>query len=323
MIPKKLKNFFISYFLIAFLLIPEISYAKDYFRIVVLGDMHLPVRSQNNEIEKVKNKIIKAKENTIEDINSWEDVDQVVAVGDITGEKGTINEYEYAKEFLKRLKKPYWLITGNHDYIYYGDIHEKPETVSIGERIRIRTEKLKRFSEYFKMAELYYAKSVLNYLLLFLSANEVDNQFSVEMHYSELNWLSKTLAQNKNRPTIIFYHAPLKGTVTNSSGGIAGDNMVAQPEGSIKSILAKNSQVFLWVSGHSHTAAYEPGFKAKYNLFEKKVLNIHNADMERSDIWTNSIYLYKNKVIIKTFDHKTGQWLNKLERKIKPPVLKK
>ena len=60
---------------------------------------------------------------------------------------------------------------------------------------------------------------------------------------------------------------------------------------------------------------------------------IHNADMNGSSIfsddamkstrhdtiWTNSLFLYPDRVNVRTYDHKQAIWLKDLERTIKTP----
>ena len=41
------------------------------------------------------------------------------------------------------------------------------------------------------------------------------------------------------------------------------------------------------------------------------------ADMQdRNVVWTNSLFLYPDRVVVKTFDHAAGAWMPKLEREI-------
>ncbi len=81
----------------------------------------------------------------------------------------------------------------------------------------------------------------------------------------------------------------------------------------------QNSQVFLWVSGHTHTSPKEESFAAPINSYANRVTNIHNTDMNRETIWTNSLFLYPDKVVVKTYQHKSGIWLPDFERTISAP----
>jgi 3',5'-cyclic AMP phosphodiesterase CpdA len=51
---------------------------------------------------------------TVSDLNQQDDLDFVVLTGDIT-EMGTKAEIALAKEILSALKKPWYVIPGNHD----------------------------------------------------------------------------------------------------------------------------------------------------------------------------------------------------------------
>ena len=158
---------------------------------------------------------------------------------------------------------------------------------------------------------------------LILPMDSLDSGQLTQMSEEQLNWLRQELAANTGRPTIIFFHAPLKGTLTNYRESINTPDFVAQPDKPIAQILRQHPQVFLWVSGHTHTAATQNDFAAPVNAWEGRIMNIHNADMDRETIWTNSLYLYPDKVVIRTFDHAQGRWLDGLERTIALPALPK
>ena len=110
------------------------------------------------------------------------------------------------------------------------------------------------------------------------------------------------------------------------------ENFVAQPHRRIRKIINATPQIFLWVSGHTHISPTNVKFNHSVNVYEKRVTNIHNCDMDgrsylldtdfettkHTNIWTNSLYLYQQKVVIKTYDYKKSQWLENLTREIKP-----
>ena len=74
--------------------------------LVVLGDMHLP---GNN---------LALKAQVLQTINSWRDVEAVVAVGDLCEGDGSAAEYAAIKSFFEPLAKPLLPVVGNHDFIY-------------------------------------------------------------------------------------------------------------------------------------------------------------------------------------------------------------
>ena len=278
---------------------------KPYHHLVVLGDPHLPGKN------------IEAKEHVIQKINSWNDVEMVIAVGDICEDRGTDEEYAAARKFFDKLNKPLYPIVGNHDYIYEDNLSSK------GNRLRAspysNEAKLHRFRETFRLPSIYYDKKVGSYLLVFLSTDQSD--FLAQISEKQIEWLSTELDKNNKTPTLIFFHAPLKGTLHDYESKANTPDYIAQPSAKIHDILMNNPQVFLWISGHTHTSPKEESFASSINVYKERITNIHNTDMNRETIWTNSLCMYPDKIIVKTYDHKRGAWLPDLERTIFPPSL--
>ena len=274
------------------------------YHLVVLGDPHLP------------GKFLPAKERVLQTINAWADLGAVAVLGDICEDTGTAVEYAVAKRFFATLTKPAFFIAGNHDYIY------EDAKDAQGRRVRgspgSRSAKLARFRETFGVAEVYSSRRLDSYLLIFLSTDHLLSNQLAEMSDRQFGWLRAELAKNSHVPTAIFFHAPLKDTLTNYNENANKDNFVAQPEREIRELLLRSPQVFLWVSGHTHTPATNESYAAPINLYENRVTNIHNADMNRERIWTNSLFFYPDRVVVKTFDHKAGVWMEKLERMVQP-----
>lgn len=288
--------------------------AEGYYRIVVLSDAHLPVKSFNIKNIDKSDKIIAAKNKVLEDINSWQDVGAVAVLGDVVGDTGTDKEYAYAESYFSKLHKPKFFVVGNHDYIYQNN------TSANGSYIKGDTDsrrlQLSKFKKTFALYELYYAKKVEGYLLIFLSVDSLDSSYLTQLSSEQLSWFKETLKSNPKVPTIVFFHAPLKGTLSNYNNTANKPNFIAQPEGEIDEIINNNKQIVLWVSGHTHTPATNASFASDINLYRGRVLNVHNADMDRETIWTNSLFLYPNKIVIRTFNHSTEKWMNNLERTI-------
>ncbi len=276
---------------------------------------------------------MEAKEKAIDHVNSWSDVDSVVILGDICDRKGSEEEYAFAKQFLSRLTKPFYLVTGNHDVLYEQDSFVQGRRMGFSEE---RAVKLNRFRETFGLKEIYYSKKVRHYLLVFLSIDNLYSNYHAAMSQEQLKWFEAELDANKTTPTIVFYHAPLKGTLTGSNVvALFNHFFAAQPAGEIKKIIHRNPQVFMWVSGHIHTAPENINYVHSVNLYDGRVLNVHNADMDgrsfvshaglgvgtHDNIWTNSFFLYPDRVVIKTYDQKKGYWLEEKTREIRSPVL--
>jgi Icc protein len=279
--------------------------AERPFGIALIGDPHLP------------GKEIAAKENLLRTIDSWDDIDQVVVLGDICKETGTPAEYAFAKEFFSRLHKPLRLVAGNHDYIY------NDATDSEGRKVKasptVRRLKLARFAETFEMKEIYSSERVGNYLLVYLSTDDLNSDQLAKLSETQVKWLSELLSRNRNLPTILFFHAPLAGTLKTYNKDTNTPSFIAQPSIRLYDLIRENAQIFLWVSGHLHVPATNESYSSPVNVYEKQVTVIHNADLERKRPWTNILYLYPGKVIVRTYDHGQKSWRPDLERTILAP----
>ena len=298
---------------------------REYYQIVVLSDVHLP---GNIPIQKEK---------AIATINSWPDVDLVAVTGDIVSKGGDKNEYDDAQRFFASLSKPKAMVGGNHDYIYPDSYPVNPATGHHQKESspELRRQKLERFKQTWGLQEIFYSKRAGGYLLVFLTPDDlVTNNYS-QITDRQLDWLRGELQKNKGTPTIIFFHAPLQGTYASQKilKSKTPDSYNAEPVEKIRQILLQNPQVFMWVAGHLHIAPTNRDFKSEINLYEKQVVVLHNTDMngdsiladadlkstKHDAIWTNSLFLYPDRVVVKTYDHKQGVWLTNLERVIISP----
>jgi Icc protein len=312
--PDKLLIGAVAIFLsLCLLLAPSLAAPRqDYYRIVLLADPHLPSKASKTAEPVRHDKITAAKSKLIEDINAWGDVGEIVVLGDIAAVRGTADEYAYAVAYFAKFRAPRVFITGNHDYIYLDEPGQNGRSVR-GDA-EARGEKLERFKETFGLTELYRSQKLGQYLLIFLSVDSLESPYLAQISDRQLKWLQGELQKSPAAPTIIFYHAPLAGTLASYNKSVNTPNYIAQLEQPIADIIAGNPQILLWVSGHTHTPADNPSFASAVNLFAGRVTNIHNTDLDREGIWTNSLFLYADKVTVKTFNHKKGAWVGELER---------
>jgi 3',5'-cyclic-AMP phosphodiesterase len=277
---------------------------KGYYGIALIGDPHLPGKELPTKISALRT------------IDGWTDIDRVVVLGDICKETGTPAEYAAAKEFFGRLQKPARFVAGNHDYIY------ADERDLSGRRVKAlpdaRRVKLERFVETFGLSGVYGSERLGGYLMIYLSTDDLDSAHLTQISDGQLAWLRKKLAKNRNIPTLIFFHAPLAGTLYQYNEQANTPSFIAQPAGRLHSLIMENPQIFLWVSGHMHVPATSESFSAPVNLYQARLMNIHNPDLERRTIWTNVLRLYPDRVVIRTWDHVKGAWLDGLERTIHP-----
>jgi 3',5'-cyclic-AMP phosphodiesterase len=290
--------------------------ATEYERIVILGDPHLPVQPAIARTPQQQAAVIEAKEKVVDDINSWDDVSRVVVVGDLVGRWGTESEYATVKEFLAKIKPPVSPIMGNHEFMYTdADIARK----LLWGSSELRQAKMQRFRTTFGLPEVYYSIKTEHYLLLFLSPDMTNAQYQTQISTKELGWLETQLQNNQGLPAIVFFHAPLAGTLPFYNKDANTPQFIAQPEEPLRAIIHRHLQLFLWVSGHTHTPPTNLGYASSLNLYENQVTNIHNTDMDRQTIWTNSLYLYPDKVVVRTYNHKQQVWVDELERTILVP----
>jgi len=278
--------------------------SRAYHHLVILGDPHLPGRDLEN------------KKHVLEKINSWDDVEMVIAVGDICEYFGTDAEYAAAKEFFSILHKPLYSIAGNHDYIYESSVEPNSKRLSMGSQATQQA-KLGQFRKTFGLTHHFYSRNVGGYLLVFLSTDHLN--YLSGMSEQEIAWLRSELGENLKTPTIIIFHGPLKGTLRDYKRFVNTPNYIAQPTETIHEILMNNPQVFLWVSGHTHTPPLEESYASPVNVYAGQVTNIHNKDMNSGTIWTNSLYLYPDRVVVKTFNHQEEIWLPAFDRTITLP----
>lgn len=53
------------------------------------------------------------------------------------------------------------------------------------------------------------------------------------------------------------------------------------------------------------------------NCYHGCILNVYNADWDNgSDIYTNSLYLFEDKIVIRTYSHRQHAWLPQFDRVI-------
>ena len=284
-------------------------------RIVLVGDPHLPYKATVSSAAEGE-AIILAKESMRSDINGWAGVARVVALGDITANRGTEKEYSQAAAFLERFSAPLVPVAGNHDYIYT----DQPGAlgVVVAGSPASRTEKLGRFAAAFRLSSFQSEESLAGYELVYLSTDSTNTRYQAGLSDASLSWLETMLERNPSKPTIVFYHAPLAGTLI-KNGATASGNAVAQPADRIDAILRRNPQVFLWVSGHTHTLPSDPNFASAMNLYDGRVMDIHCPDLGHARIYTNSLWLYPDRVVVRTYDHLARGFLSALDRSIVTP----
>lgn len=298
---------------------PEHWYS-DQYHVAVLSDMHIPPDPGTRT---------PYQEAAIQTFNSWADLDMVVVAGDNVDRGGTAEAEVEAKLLLDKLFAPYRVVGGNHDYLYddlYTPNLASGHTLKQGPESRIA--KLEVFKTNWGLEKLWYSERLGNYLFVFMTPDGLNTNNYCEVTDNQLDWFSAELAANKNTPTIVVFHCPLTGTKPElppeiqPDGNIFLDSDFAEPASKIKTILLANKQVFMWVSGHTHTQPTTDFFNSPLNLYENQVMNIYNPNFNSgATIWTNSLFLKPDMVIVRTYNHKEKRWMEEQERTIAIPQL--
>lgn len=149
-------------------------------KFVVVGDPHIKAIIDNDTgAERLKY--------IIDTVNKM-DIDFIVFMGDIT-DKGTRTQYQLSKDILSNLKKPYYVIIGNHDLMTNDNM----------------------FKEYYgnseKIENIKGRNTGTIYQLLFVSTYGDRNESG---NLTNLYWSFDFSKANKTIPTLIFSHSPVR-----------------------------------------------------------------------------------------------------------------
>lgn len=154
------------------------------------------------------------------------------------------------------------------------------------------------------------------YLLLFLPTDGGSKNSPYGISRESMDWLKKELKENPEKPTLIFFEAPLFDTIIPRNAEEGDPAHYAQPGGTLDLIMLTNPQIRLWVSGHTALTPRDSEFASDHNVYHGKVLDLYNSSWNGKEKWTNRISLYKNRILIETYDHQKGEWLKDLTRQI-------
>lgn len=188
-------------------------------------------------------------ERALDVIDGIPGIDAAAVLGDLVEKAGTPAELARAAATLKRLRTDLIPIPGNHDYRYESDGKGDKRIASPS----IQKANLERFRTTFGLSSLRQYRLVAGHLLVFLPTDALGAKNLVTMSSATVTWFADLLEQHKAVPTVVFYHAPLKGSFTVGEGHLSEANSCAQPAGRIADILKANPQVCLWVAGHRHS----------------------------------------------------------------------
>lgn len=172
--------------------------------------------------------------NCVKAINALEPKPDVVLItGDISND-GTTEQFIYAKKILDKLNAPYFVIPGNHDS------RESTRKIFCDQTCPVTT-----------------SDTYINYVIdqfeirLIALDSTIHEKPGAELCPERLNWLNQKLAQEPEKPTIIFmHHPPVKCSVleTDTDGFIGADKL--------GDIIEKYSNIKAILCGHIHLQAH-------------------------------------------------------------------
>lgn len=286
---------------------------KDYYHIVIISDLHLPVRTKSFPAAADQKDVWQKKQKLLQTINAWTDVDEVALLGDLAARYGKEAEFKVVDEYVGALRYPYYAVAGNHDYAYKDEpVNKKKQKLAQG-TLGEKKAKLAAFQKRYHLPAAYYARDVGNCRLLYLSPDGCGS--NVELSAEQLAWLQQEIATHKNGSVLFFCHGPLKGTLRTYNKKINTVSATAQPDTKLAEILAAVPPGSLWISGHTHTPPTNDSYAdISVNRVNRNLVNIHNPTIDAKKLYTNSLYIYKDKLVIRTYDHNNGVWLQALER---------
>jgi len=270
------------------------------FELAIINDLHV----NKGEYED-KARVIKV-------LNGWSNIDAVAVCGDLSHKNASPSEFALAKKFLDGLHHKKYVVNGNHDY-RYSDQLKSNGGIQRG-KSSLQKEKLARFMKTYGLKSPHYAVKASGYLLVFLCDDEINGKYLVTLSDNSLDWLDKTLDENKNTPTLIFCHAPLEGSLKKI--GSLGPSSFAQPAERIEKILRAHKQVIVWTAGHTHLGPSNENYSSSRTFWHKQVHVVISPNLGKGR-WVNTLTLAPGCVTVKTYDCYNKKWMKKYEKKFK------
>lgn len=256
------------------------------------------------------------------DLRNAERLDAIVGVGDIA-ENGLAEEYKLAYDEFAPIDTRFIMATGNHDI-----------------RLRAYSQSTSRFYQFvdelngedtiegrvYSEGKLAYSEVVNGYKFIVMGSDRTEFE-EAYISNEQLEWLDSELAGEKGKPVFVVLHQPLKlthnlpttwGNGTNEKAGSVGEQ-----SDDIKAILAnraKDSTVIL-ITGHLHAGFSQYSYEKidGFHSINVPALSIENKDGEEGGNGSGLTYIvevYKNEVVFRARNCRTGEWLPKWDTKI-------
>mmetsp|Transcript_7724 Transcript_7724/g.21988 ORF Transcript_7724/g.21988 Transcript_7724/m.21988 type:complete len:387 (+) Transcript_7724:84-1244(+) len=211
----------------------------------IIGDLHLEP-DQMHLFHQARAQIIGA----VRELGGEEGSGRIVQLGDLGGYScgpGGVECFRVAREFLAGFGMPVSLVTGNHDLE--------------GAEFETDEENLQAWLMAFSQERHYWARDLGNILLIGLSTVRFrSNEFSVHEVFiddEQLQWFKRTVADNADRPVVVFSHAPPAGCGLKVVQNVHVKNRCAWLNhssnlGDFMEVVRQCPSIRLWFSGHFH-----------------------------------------------------------------------
>ena len=287
--------------------LPENAASADFgqclFEFQVVSDIHLNADASHPYNVNFKNMLTDITQNSPNSVG-------VFVSGDIA-DHGLSDEYGQlvALHSLVEGAPPYFLAIGNHDF-YHGEYADK----------------IQQFLKHARLPDgknpnsVHYDFWLNRYHFVFLGndAYPVDG-VKTTLTRKTLKWLDQTLAKDRreNRPTFLFLHQSLLGTVAGSLKGQNWNGVVS--EDAFREVLKKYPEVIMF-NGHSHWVLdsernYSPRSEALPAIFNTSSVaylwtSYHKTEGEElAGSEGYYVRVYEDKVVVRGRDFASGKWL--------------
>jgi len=234
MIFKKIKLIFIFALIFALYLTTAkanpFAFLKPHdITIIQLTDVHLDTHStkSNQRMLQYSESLLK---DAISQINEMNNADIVVFSGDVINHSDK-TEFEKFISIANTLKQPWFYAPGNHDVGISGGISKKEITSLLNQK------------------SLYYSYSPNSDFTLIFLDGVISSGITANGYFpkEELDWLDKTLFENKNKKIIIVQHYPVVEPFKSYSHKVKNADEYLQ-------IIDKHKNVIAVLSGHYHAS---------------------------------------------------------------------
>lgn len=256
------------------------------------------------------------------DLRNAERLDAIVGIGDIA-ENGLAEEYQLAYDELAPIDTRFIMATGNHDI-----------------RLRAYSQSTSRFYSFidalngeetiagrvYSEGKFAYSEKVNGYKFIVMGSDKTEFE-EAYISPEQLVWLDNEIATEKGKPVFVILHQPLKlthnlpttwGNGTNKEAGSVGDQ-----NDDIKAVLAKhaNDSTVVLITGHLHAGFSQYSYQQieGFHSINVPALSIENKDGEEGGNGSGLTYIvevYKNEILFRARNCRTGEWLTKWDTKI-------